>query len=110
MNNYRTILGGAYLDENVHSKRQCITWALYYKQTEDVTAPVGRMQALLAWQHAKQNGETEMFREVYLRRRASRMVWHTTTQRQWQAHCRSEARAKHHDSVAIREKYVRCVK
>lgn len=110
MNNYRTILGGAYLDENVHSRSQCVAWATYYKQTEDMRSPVGRMQALMAWQHAKARGHEEIFHTVYLRRRAERMRWDTTTQREWQARCRSEARAKHHDSVSIREKYVRCVR
>ena len=33
--------------------------------------------------------------------------WLTVTQRKWQANTRRPSRARHHDSIAIREKYVR---
>ena len=32
----------------------------------------------------------------------------TVTQRNWQRRTRRPSRARHHDSIAIREKYVRC--
>ena len=34
--------------------------------------------------------------------------WLTTTQRRWQRQTRRPSRARHHDSIAIREAYVRC--
>lgn len=33
--------------------------------------------------------------------------WLTVTQRQWQDRTRRPSRARHHDSIAIRERYVR---
>ena len=32
----------------------------------------------------------------------------TVTQRQWQLRTRRPSRARHHDSIEIRERYVRC--
>lgn len=34
--------------------------------------------------------------------------WQTVTQRRWQRETRRPGRARHHDSVAIRERWVRC--
>lgn len=34
--------------------------------------------------------------------------WLTVTQRNWQRHTRNPNKARHHDSISIREKYVRC--
>lgn len=39
--------------------------------------------------------------------RAAWLDWLTVTQRQWQCRTRRPARARFHDSVSIREKYVR---
>lgn len=35
-------------------------------------------------------------------------TWVTVTQRKWQRETRRPQRARHHDSVQIRERYVRC--
>lgn len=37
----------------------------------------------------------------------SRLAWLTTTQRKWQSETRNPNKARHHDSIAIRERYVR---
>lgn len=42
---------------------------------------------------------------------AKRRAWRdylTVTQRRWQSHTRRQSRARHLDSLSIREKYVRC--
>lgn len=41
-------------------------------------------------------------------KRAAWKVYLTRTQRQWQTHTRNANKARHRDSIAIREKYVRC--
>lgn len=46
-------------------------------------------------------------RDAILAGRSSWLNWLTMTQRKWQTHTRRPARARHHDSVSIREKYVR---
>lgn len=43
-----------------------------------------------------------------LERRARWLEWLTLTQRKWQRETRRPARARHHDSIEIRERYVRC--
>jgi hypothetical protein len=40
--------------------------------------------------------------------RAGWLDWLTVSQRHWQSRTRRESRARHHDSIAIRERYVRC--
>ena len=47
-------------------------------------------------------------RAIVLRKRAMFRDWLTLTQRKWQRETRRPSRANHHDSVAIREKWVRC--
>ena len=37
------------------------------------------------------------------------LEWVTITQRKWQGKTRRPSKARHHDSIQIREKYVRCV-
>ena len=51
--------------------------------------------------------EYDALRAEILARRERWLEWQTVTQRKWQTQTRRPARAKHHDSVAIREKYVR---
>jgi len=34
--------------------------------------------------------------------------WLAVTQREWQSQTRNHNKARHHDSIALREKYVRC--
>ncbi len=57
---------------------------------------------------ARERDMEHVFWEVWLAKRRERLVWLTRTQRQWQSHTRRASKARHHDSIAIREKYVRC--
>jgi hypothetical protein len=43
---------------------------------------------------------------VILEARARWLTWVTTTQRRWQLQTRRPSRARHHDSIRIRESYV----
>jgi hypothetical protein len=45
---------------------------------------------------------------IILARRFQWLDWLTTTQSKWQSHTRNPNKARHHDSIALREKYVRC--
>ena len=45
--------------------------------------------------------------ELILEKRRRWLDWLTVTQRKWQGETRRPSRARHHDSIAIREKYVR---
>lgn len=66
-----------------------------------------RARAVLLLRAARTEEErAAAFRFVMDRRDAYR-TWVTVTQRQWQGKTRRPSRARHHDSVAIRERYVR---
>lgn len=52
-------------------------------------------------------GFYNLVRTMILEARAQWLHYETLTQRKWQAHCKNKNKARHHDSVAIREKYVR---
>lgn len=45
---------------------------------------------------------------MILDKRAAWLDWHAATQRRWQRETRRPSRARHHDSIGIREGYVRC--
>lgn len=45
---------------------------------------------------------------MILNARRSWLNWITRTQRQWQRDTRNPNKARHHDSIEIRERYVRC--
>lgn len=36
------------------------------------------------------------------------LIWRTLVQRKWQTYTRRPSRARHHDSIQIRERWVRC--
>ena len=55
----------------------------------------------------KQGIKQEAIRMV-LDARANWLTWITLTQREWQAGTRNSNKARHHDSISIRERYVRC--
>lgn len=48
--------------------------------------------------------------EVAMSKRRGWLDYLTRTQRHWQQRTRRQSRANHHDSVQIREKYVRCAR
>lgn len=43
-----------------------------------------------------------------MHKRALWKEWLTTTQRRWQRETRNPNKARHHDSIETRERYVRC--
>lgn len=74
-----------------------------------IDIPVSALRTALALRLAKSMGE-ETYAEVIgmaLARRRDRLTYQTVTQRQWQARVsRRPQRGNHHDSWAIRERYV----
>lgn len=70
--------------------------------------PVDQAKAVAAYRYAKHRGEVPIFLKVWSEKRRDWRNWVAVTQRQWQRHTRRPSRARHHDSISIREKYVRC--
>lgn len=66
-----------------------------------------RARAALVLRAARTPEEKAAALRFVMDRRAERRAWVTVTQRKWQAKTRRPSRARHHDSVAIREEYVR---
>lgn len=71
---------------------------------------VDRVSQAAARVYAQSKGLEPLWRAVFLQKRLAWLDWHTTTQRQWQSKTRRPSRAKHHDSISIRERYVRCTR
>jgi len=85
-----------------------IMWAIYNEMVSGYRVPVEDTKTVMALRDAKARGYSEMFRAIYRAKRAERLAYLTMTQRQWQRKTHRPSRARHHDSIAIREKYVRC--
>lgn len=49
----------------------------------------------------------EAFR-ILMAKRKDWLVWLTFPQREWQRNTKNPNKARHHDSISIREKYVTC--
>jgi hypothetical protein len=88
-----------------------VEWQTLYEIIEGGTREISRRKTGLALREAKRKGEEVYALAVFIAKwkRACERRYVTVNQRHWQGKCRSEARAKHHDSVSIREKYVRCM-
>lgn len=69
----------------------------------DNARAVACIHAAEAW------GEREVGVRLALNARANHRRWITEVQRRWQRETRRPSRARHHDSIEIRERYVRCV-
>ena len=70
-------------------------------------SPIDGHLCLAAIAYAREKGiETEV-KSMILDRRLDWLNWQTRTQRQWQQKTRNPNKAVHHDSIAIRERYVR---
>ena len=69
-------------------------------------APVDRVRNAIAWRAAVERGEVGAFLNVYRRKRAEWLAWQTMTARKWQRETHRPSRARHHDSLDIRERYV----
>jgi hypothetical protein len=72
------------------------------------TMPIDNARAVLVIRAATASGDREYGLRLVASKRASHRTWITVTQRQWQRHSRRPSRARHDDSIAIREQYVRC--
>ncbi|MBN2075167.1 MAG: hypothetical protein JW762_06425 [Dehalococcoidales bacterium] len=68
--------------------RHCCLAALMYAERVGVSKPVAV--------------------SIIMAKRRQWLTWHTLTQRQWQMRTRNKNKARFHDSISLREKYVRC--
>lgn len=69
---------------------------------------VDRHKTLAALAYAKGHNIESDCKQMILQSRLDWLNWQTRTQRQWQKHTRNPNKAMHHDSIEIRERYVRC--
>jgi hypothetical protein len=69
---------------------------------------VDRKRAVMAIRSATNPADRLVIMELVLDKRATHRDWVTITQRRWQRETRRPSRARHHDSIDIRERYVRC--
>ena len=107
MKTYETVSGLPHvLKEGTDAER--VAWCTYRGMVSGYRAPVEDMKTVMALRDARARGYEDMIRALWCASRAARLEWLTMTQRQWQRGTRRPSRARHHDSVAIREKYVRC--
>jgi hypothetical protein len=67
-----------------------------------------RERAALAIRLGASMGDKAGAMRVVIEKRQAWREWLATTQRRWQRETRRPSRARHHDSIAIRERYVRC--
>ena len=86
---------------------QAAEWT--YRTTLDpvLSAHRSRVIAVAMYQHAKSHGYLDTFRREWLSRRESWMRDMILRQRRWQRETRNPNKARHHDSIQIRERYVR---
>lgn len=71
-------------------------------------APVDNAKAVLVIRAAEASGDRQLGVRLVVAARRAHRDWLAVTQRRWQRHTRRPSRAAHHDSVTIRERYVRC--
>ena len=82
-----------------------------YSTTLDpvLSAPRSRIIAVAMLRDARARGMEDVFLAVWREKREDWMRRNVLTQRDWQSKVsRRPQRGRHHDSWAIREKYVRC--
>ena len=71
--------------------------------------PIDRQTQLAALAYARHRGlDIAKVRRIILDKRLAWLNWLTCTQRRWQQETRRASKARHHDSIEIREKHVRC--
>lgn len=70
-------------------------------------SPIDANRHALLLRAFKGHSEYNAIRSAIMAGRAAWLDWLTVTQRKWQAQTRRPSRARHHDSIRIREKYVR---
>lgn len=82
-------------------------WAYGTALDPVLTSPANRYLAAALWRDAKATGHEAEFLSVWREKRAGWLTWLTLTQRKWQDKTRNPNKARNHDSISIREKYVR---
>lgn len=87
---------------------QAAEWAYRTSLDPVISAPRSRVLAVALYQHAKAHGYVETFLREWLDRRESYMRDMIRRQRYWQQTTRNQNKARHHDTIEIRERYVRC--
>lgn len=65
-------------------------------------------KAVLALRAARDPIERSFVLRLVLHKRKLWLNWLTVTQRQWQNYTKNKNKARNHDSIEIRERYVRC--
>lgn len=70
-------------------------------------APIDGEFCKAALAYARSVGLEAEAKAMILAKRQDWLTWKTLTQRKWQSHTRNPNKARHHDSLALREKYVR---
>ena len=83
-------------------------WACHSTLDPVISATRSRVLAGALWREAKRTGQTEAFLAEWMPKRAAWICSEARLQRKWQANTRRPSRARHHDSIEIRERYVRC--
>ena len=84
-------------------------WVCHTTLDPVISASRSRVLASVLWREAKRTGQTEAFLAEWTAKRDDWMRRSCLVQRKWQATTRRPSRARHHDSIEIRERYVRGV-
>ena len=69
---------------------------------------IDRHKCLAAIAYAEKRGCRDEAIKMILKARFIWINWLSMTQRRWQIKTKNKNKARHHDSIALREKYVRC--
>ena len=69
---------------------------------------IDRHKCLAALAYGEKRNCKQVAIDIILKARLDWLNWLTVTQRQWQNNTKNINKARHHDSIALREKYVRC--
>ena len=108
MKTWYTILGGQLLDPRHHTDEEQLRYRFITENIGVGPSPYESYRTARALRLAKAEG---FYPEALEWAKCKREGWRryvTVTQRQWQRQTHRPARARHHDSIALREKYVRC--
>lgn len=72
-----------------------------------LSAPRSRIIAVAMYRHAREHGYEDIFLAEWLGKRKEWLAYRFQSQRKWQRETRNPNKARHHDSIEIRERYVR---
>lgn len=91
-----------------HDATERALWVTYQGLISGHRSTFEDMRTGVAFRDAAAKGCGDMVRAIWMARRAQRLAYLTMLQREWQRKTRRPSRARHDDSIALREKYVRC--